>query len=93
MDPSEKGLPDVLLVVEPGDNNTYTDEDGRFVLENILPGKYSMRLDPETLPEGATSTTPLELNFDVPVGGEVKDLDFLIFIRPRIIIIGPPKAP
>jgi hypothetical protein len=93
LDPSEKGVPDVLLVVEPGDNNTYTDEEGKFILENILPGKYRMRLDPVTLPEGATSTTPLELNFEVPVGGEVKDLDFLIFVKPRVIIIGPPKAP
>lgn len=90
-DPGEKGIPDVLVLLEPGDNNAYTDEDGKFTFENVLPGAYTMRLDPSTLPEDPVYTSPEELKFEVPVGGELKDIDFLIHEKPRPIMIGPPK--
>lgn len=90
-DPGEKGIPDVLVLLEPGNNNAYTDEDGKFIFENVLPGAYKMRLDPATLPEDSVYTSPEELKFEVPVGGELKDINFLIYVKPRPIIIGPPK--
>ena len=89
-DLDEKGVPDVLVVLEPGDLNTYTDEEGMFALENVLPGRYVMKSDPTTLPDDAVFTSQEELRFEVPVGGELKDMDFLIFVKPRRIIIGPP---
>jgi len=90
-DPGEKGISDVLVLLEPGNNNAYTDEDGKFTFENILPGAYKMKLDPATLPEDSVYTSPEELQFEVPVGGELKDMNFLIYVKPRPIIIGPPK--
>ena len=90
-DPGEKGIPDVLVLLEPGNNNAYTDEDGKFIFENVLPGPYKMRLDPVTLPEDSVYTSPEELKFEVAVGGELKDINFLIYVKPRPIIIGPPK--
>jgi len=91
IDPGEKGVSDVLVLLEPGNNNTYTDEDGKFTFENILPGLYKVKLDPATLPEDSVYTSPEELQFEVPVGGELKDINFLIYVKPRPIIIGPPK--
>jgi hypothetical protein len=90
-DPNEKGTPDILVLLEPGNLNTYTNEDGKFIFENILPGGYKMRLDPATLPEDSVYTSQEELRFEVPVGGEVKDKNFLIHIKPRPIILGPPN--
>jgi hypothetical protein len=90
-DPDEKGIPDVLVLLQPGDNNTYTGEDGKFIFENILPGDYLLKLDPATLPEDAIFTSPSELKFQVPVGGDLKEMNFLIHVKPRPIIIGPPK--
>ena len=90
-DPGEKGVSNVLVLLEPGNNNAYTDEDGKFTFENILPGAYKMKLDPATLPEDSVYTSPEELQFEVPVGGELKDINFLIYVKPRPIIIGPPK--
>ena len=91
VDPGEKGISDVLVLLEPGNNNAYTDEDGKFIFENILPGNYKMRLDPATLPEDSVYTSPEELKFEVLVGGELKDMNFLIYEKPRPIIMGPPK--
>jgi hypothetical protein len=91
IDPGEKGIPDVLVLLQPGDNNSYTGEDGKFIFENILPGEYILKLDSVTLPEDAVFTSPEELKFEVPVGGELKDMNFLIHVKPRPIIIGPPK--
>ena len=86
-----EGVSDVLVLLEPGNNNAYTDEEGKFTFENILPGPYKMKLDPATLPEDSVYTSPEELQFEVPVGGELKDMNFLIHVKPRPIIIGPPK--
>jgi len=91
LDPGEKGMPDVLVLLEPGDNNAYTDEDGKFILENVLPGAYQMRLDSSTLPEDSIYTSPEELKFEVLVGAELKDINFLLYVKPRPIMIGPPK--
>ena len=91
LDPDEKGLPDALVLLQPGDNNTYTDDDGKFIFENILPGEYLLKLDPVTLPEDSVYTLPEELKFAVPVGGDLKEMNFLIHVKPRPIIIGPPK--
>jgi len=91
IDPGEKGIPDVLVFLQPGDNNSYTDEDGKFLFENIIPGDYRLKLDSATLPEDSVFTSPEELKFEVPVGGELKDMNFLIHVKPRPIIIGPPK--
>ena len=46
IDPGEKGIPDVLILLEPGNNNAYTDEDGKFIFENILPGQYQIKTGP-----------------------------------------------
>jgi hypothetical protein len=91
IDPGEKGMSDVLVLLEPGNNNTYTDEDGKFIFENILPGAYTITLDPATLPEDSVHTSPEELRVEVSVGGEFKDIDFLVHVKPRPIIMGPPK--
>jgi hypothetical protein len=91
IDPGERGISDVLVLLEPGNNNAYTDEEGKFIFENILPGTYKMELDPATLSEDAVYTSPGELEFEVPVGGELKDMNFLIYVKPRPIIMGVPK--
>ena len=91
IDPGEKGISDVLVLLEPGNNNTYTDEEGKFIFENILPGAYTITLDPATLPEDSVYTSPEKLKSEVPVGGELKNLNFLIHEKPRPIIIGPPR--
>ncbi len=89
-DPDEKGMADVLVILTPGDSNTYTDEEGRFTFENILPGAYSLKLDPSSLPGDAVMTSASESSLQVPVGGDVKDKNFLFHVKPRPVIIGPP---
>ncbi len=91
LDPGEKGIADVLILLQPGENNSYTDEDGTFIFQNILPGEYILKPDPVTLPEDSVFTSPEEIKILVPVGGELKDKNFLIHVKPRPIIIGPPK--
>ena len=90
-DPGEKGIPDVLLLLEPRGMNTYSDEEGTFVLENVLPGSYLLKPDAVTLPEEGVITSSPELKFDISVGEELQDMNFLIYVKPRPIIIGPPK--
>jgi hypothetical protein len=91
IDPSETGVSDVLVYLEPGKKNIYTGEDGRFKLQNILPGVYTLKVDSASLPEDTVFTSLEELKLEVSVGGELKDMNFLIYEKPRTIIMGPPK--
>jgi hypothetical protein len=91
IDPGETGVSDVLVYLEPGKKNIYTGEDGKFKLQNILPGVYTLKVDSASLPEDAIVTSSEERKFEVTVGGELKDMNFLIYVKPRTIIMGPPK--
>lgn len=90
-DPVEKGLPEVLVYLDAGANNTYTDDEGRFVFENIIPGDYVVKIDPVTLPEDTIFTSPPEIKTRVGVAGNLKDVNFLVHVKPRMIIFGPPQ--
>jgi hypothetical protein len=77
-----KGIPDVLVLLEPGNFNTYTDSEGYFALEGLLPKTYEMTLDRETLPENSQIIAPrLPLQMDLKPGEKKQDL--LIRVQPQ----------
>ncbi len=80
-----------MVLLTPGSQNTYTDEEGRFSFENILPGEYTLKLDAVSLPENSAFTSPEELKLQITPGAESKGQNFLIHIKPRAILMGPPK--
>jgi hypothetical protein len=84
--PDAKGVPDVLVVLTPGDLNTYTDSEGYFSFEGILPKSYEVSLDPETLAKYAEITSPKVLKVDLAPGGQAKGMTFLVHIGERRII-------
>lgn len=90
IDSGDKGLPDILILLEGAEINAYTDEEGKFTFENILPGEYLLKVDTSTLPDGSGLNSPDEIRIEVPPGGDLKDKDFLIYVKPRPILMGPP---
>lgn len=60
-EPGEEGIPDVLVFIEPGHHNAYTDESGAFVIENLTPKQYTVTIDPATFPHLTKSYAPLEV--------------------------------
>jgi hypothetical protein len=85
--PEAKGVPDVLVLLTPGDLNTYTDSEGYFSFEGILPKSYELSLSPETLPENSQITAPrLPVQLTLKPGEQVKDLTVLLHRQERVII-------
>ena len=85
--PEAKGVPDVLVLLTPGDLNTYTDSEGYFSFEGILPKSYELSLSPETLPENSQITAPrLPVQVALKAGEQVKNLILLVHRRERVII-------
>lgn len=71
----------------------YTDLYGRFDIRNVLPGRYTITVDPATLPERFVFTTQEE--FTVKVVAETPPLVlFGGYIKPREVVITfqPPTA-
>jgi len=94
-DEEESGLPSVRVALENEgvEQDTFTDEAGEFLFSDLLPGRYLVRLDPETLPERYEPTTPTEVELQLGPG-EVQEIEFGAVERPRQIIITfqPPVA-
>jgi hypothetical protein len=85
--PDAKGVPDVLVLLTPGDLNTYTDSEGYFSFEGVLPKTYELSFSPETLPENSQITAPrLPLAVILKPGAQVKNLDLLVHRRERPVI-------
>ncbi|MDH7500903.1 MAG: SdrD B-like domain-containing protein, partial [candidate division NC10 bacterium] len=86
-DEGEKGIANALMVAsrEGREFFTYTDEEGNFLLEGLRGGTYQLTLDPASLPEEA-EIAPRSLTVSLPIGEELKDLHFLVHIKPRPVI-------
>lgn len=85
--PGAKGLADVLVLLQPGNLNTYTDSEGYYAFEGILPKSYEITVDRETLPEYSEISAPrLPLKIDLTAGEQKKDLLILIHPQERRVI-------
>jgi len=80
------GVPDVLVVLKPGDLNTYTDSNGNFSFDGIIPRQYEISLEPDTLPERAEVLAPHTLTVKLAPGDKTDGLQFTINIKERRVI-------
>ncbi|MGQ9733826.1 MAG: SdrD B-like domain-containing protein [Candidatus Bipolaricaulia bacterium] len=90
----EPGLPRVRLILSDAELvDTYTDSQGEFAFTALLPGRYSLSLDPATLPARYEPTTPTRLELSLQAG-EVLRVEFGAAERPRPIVVTfqPPFA-
>ncbi len=102
IDKDEKGIKDVLVLLKPIEKektktkekylkemilNTYTDSNGNFIFENILPGEYILSVDIETLPKRAWFITSPSKKIKILPGQKLENQNFFILIKPRPIII------
>lgn len=97
-DPDDTPLPDVMIYIADSKTNTFSDADGNFALENLLPGRYEVRIDTTGLPEGMKLVSPDRYAADVKSGDEVKNIAFLVAtekkeIRKKVFGSGAKQAP
>lgn len=81
-----KGVPDVLVVLKPGDMNTYTDGDGCFSFESIVPREYEMSLAPDTLPARSEIISPQTQTVKLTPGDRVDAVQFSLSVRERRVV-------
>ncbi|BAS25952.1 SdrD B-like domain-containing protein [Limnochorda pilosa] len=76
--PEEPGLAGmrVVLAGDGPSREAFTDPDGTFRFEDVAPGRYQVKLDPEWLPERAEATTPMEHALEVAPGSEPPEVRF-----------------
>jgi PKD repeat protein len=89
----EGGFENVRILLKSAEGRTidaFTDSQGRFILRDVLPGDYTLSVDPNTLPdrfefttaETADVTVAFEQAPQVQLGGYVKPREVVITFQP-----------
>jgi hypothetical protein len=84
----EQPFPDARIVAT-GDRETFSEANGVFILSDLPPGMYDLRLDPTTVPAGFVSE-PAVRTAELKPGQNLREVDFHL-ARPVIEIPVPPQ--
>jgi hypothetical protein len=90
--PVERPLPDVRIVAELK-HDTFSELKGDFLLGDLPPGTYEVKLDPATLPEGYVPQ-PVSIRAVIKPGETVRDVAFRLVVPPKPVVqkILPPQS-
>jgi hypothetical protein len=91
-----KGAKDVYVVANPGDHAAITDTDGAFLIDNLPPGKYTLTVDKDTLPEGQDVIQGPEEAVEVVSEAKIAGITFKLGSGPKEVVFtfnGSKKSP
>jgi hypothetical protein len=75
------GYAGAIVTLLPSEFSTYTDADGRFTFSNLPPGRYSVRLESASLPDGAAVASGMSEEKTLS-GSDELTLDPFVFSQP-----------
>ncbi len=99
LDEDDQPLKDILVILKPvpaeelpaslekmrtEELSNFVDQKGNFVFENILPGRYELLIEEETLPRGVKAQVEFPIKLEIKPGQNLKDLKILFLPRPVI---------
>ncbi len=89
------GAKNVYVLAQPGDHAAITNDDGSYVLDNLPPGKYTLQIDPETLPEGLTVVQQPEDALTLAGGQAIENTVFRLGVGEKSVVFtyGDGKKP
>lgn len=90
--PAESPFPDARILATGG-RDTYSEGNGLFLLGDLPPGDYELRVDPATLPKGYV-VQPASYLVRVKPGATSREPRFRLVIPPKpvIVIPAPPQV-
>ena len=80
----DSGLESVAVYLD--DLVIATRERGTFLFHNVTPGRHSLRIDPQTLPERVVATSPLEITIEVEAGKRAPLREFRLRTVSRAVV-------
>jgi hypothetical protein len=91
-EPVERPLPDVRIIAGP-QHDSFSELNGIFLIGDLPPGSYELKLDRETLPEGYAPKPP-SIHVLVKPGNTLMNVAFLLVIPPKPVVQKtlPPQA-
>ncbi len=88
-DKEEDGLSPIrIILLKDGEaiQETFTDQQGRYILTDVTPGDYVIKIDREYLPHRYIMTTPETIKVGVKSKEQITDISFGAYKKPRKII-------
>ncbi|MGQ9921108.1 MAG: hypothetical protein ACUVRZ_07225, partial [Desulfobacca sp.] len=86
-----RGLPNVLVLAQPGNYNTFTDEEGHFAFLRLPPGTYELSLHPESLPPHALLVGAATQTVTVTPGAKSPPVIFRVDTERPVLILSSIK--
>ena len=88
-DEEEDGLSPIRIILEQNGEeiqDAFTDQQGRYILTDVTPGDYVIKIDREYLPHRYIMTTPETIKVGVKFKEQIADINFGAYKKPRKII-------
>ena len=91
-EPAERPLPDVRLIAS-SDYDTYSEVNGHFIIGDLPPGTYEIKVDPATVPAGYVAQ-PATAIVAVEPGEVRREVSFVLVIPPKPVLerLLPPQG-
>ena len=86
----EKPYPDARITAT-GNRETFSEVEGDFILADLPPGSYELKIDPASIPTGFAATPALR-TVEVKPGGSTDGIDFVL-ARPVVVKPAPSSRP
>ncbi len=80
------GLRNVYVVAEPGEHAVITNDDGSFVLDNMIPGSYTLSVDPDTVPDGLSVLSGPDGSLALGGGAALSGIIFRLGAAPKQVV-------
>jgi tetratricopeptide (TPR) repeat protein len=79
---TEEPLENIAVILLPGEQLRWTNLEGDFKFDYLLPGKYKLRMNLESIPLGYELVSKGEIELELSAGEEIKDINFIVQLIP-----------
>ena len=80
------GLRNVYVVAQPGEHAVITNDDGSFMLDNMVPGSYTLSVDPDTVPDGLSVVSGPDGALALGGGAALSGIIFRLGAAPKQVV-------
>jgi len=82
---NEEPLENIAVIITPQEQFRRTDQEGDFKFDNLLPGKYKVRINSKDIPLGYELVSVQEIQVDLAADKKLQGINFILRLKPQSV--------